>query len=87
MKIFVPSQCELFIVPKVKGAHSCHQSALALFYSLAIEKRKIIVKYCQFKYNYINTSGRSVFTQFQVFPISTSVDITVYQCGKMFYFL
>ena len=56
MKIFVPSQCELFIVPKVKGAHSCHQSALALFYSLAIEKRKIIVKYCQFKYNYINTN-------------------------------
>jgi hypothetical protein len=48
-------------------------------------------------YNYINTSGnweneklcgnttpggRSVFTQFRVFPISTSVDITVYQYGK-----
>jgi hypothetical protein len=45
-------------------------------------------------YNYINTSGnweneklcgnttpegRSVFTQFRVFPFSTSVDITVYQ--------
>ena len=26
--------------------------------------------------------GRSVFTQFRVLPISTSVDITVYQCGK-----
>jgi hypothetical protein len=26
--------------------------------------------------------GRSVFTQFQVFTISTSVDITVYQYGK-----
>jgi hypothetical protein len=25
---------------------------------------------------------RSVFTQFRVFPISTSVDITVYQYGK-----
>ena len=48
-------------------------------------------------YSYINTSGnwkneklcgntapagRSVFTQFRVFPIFTSVDITVYQCGK-----
>ena len=26
--------------------------------------------------------GRSVFTQFRVFPISTRVDITVYQYGK-----
>ena len=48
-------------------------------------------------YSYINTSGnweneklcgnttpegRSVFTQFRVIPISTSVDITVYQYGK-----
>ena len=48
-------------------------------------------------YSHINTSGNweneklcgnttpeggSVFTQFQVFPISTSVDITVYQYGK-----
>ena len=48
-------------------------------------------------YRYINTSGnwkneklcgnttpagRSVFTQFRVFPIFTSVDITVYQYGK-----
>ena len=48
-------------------------------------------------YSYINTSGkweneklcgnttpegRSVFTQFRVFPISTSVDITLYQYGK-----
>ena len=48
-------------------------------------------------YSYINTSGnwkneilcgnmmptgRSVFTQFQAFPIFTSVDITVYQYGK-----
>ena len=48
-------------------------------------------------YSYINTSGnwkneklcgsttpagRSVFTQFPVFPIFTSVDITVYQYGK-----
>ena len=30
-------------------------------------------------------AGRSVFTQFRVFPIFTSVDITVYQYGKMFY--
>ena len=51
-------------------------------------------------YSYINTSGnwkneklcgnttpegRIVFTQFRVFPISTSVDITLYQHGKMFY--
>ena len=28
--------------------------------------------------------GRSVFTQIRLFPISTSVDITVYQYGKMF---
>ena len=27
-------------------------------------------------------SGRSVFTQFRVFPVFTSVDITVYQYGK-----
>ena len=48
-------------------------------------------------YSYIDTSGnwkneklcgnttpagRSVFTQFRVFPIFTSVDITVYQYGK-----
>jgi hypothetical protein len=26
--------------------------------------------------------GRRVFTQFRVFPVSTSVDITVYQYGK-----
>ena len=52
-------------------------------------------------YSYINTSGnwkneklcgnttpegRSVFTQFRVFPISTSVDITIYQHGKCFIF-
>jgi hypothetical protein len=51
-------------------------------------------------YSYINMSGnwenekmcgnttpegRSVFTQFRVFPISTSVDIIVYQYGKMLY--
>ncbi len=52
-------------------------------------------------YSYINTSGnwkneklcgnttpegRSVFTQFRVFPIFTSVDITIYQHGKCFVF-
>ena len=52
-------------------------------------------------YSYINTivgigktrncvesqtpEGRSVFTQSRVFPISTRVDITVYQYGKKFY--
>ena len=51
-------------------------------------------------YSYINTSGnweneklcgnttpegQSVFTQCRVFPISTSVDITLYQYEKMFY--
>ena len=50
-------------------------------------------------YSYVNTSGnwenekfcgnmpagRSVFTQFRVFPIFTSVDITVYQYEKKFY--
>ena len=52
-------------------------------------------------YSYINTSrnwkneklcgnmsptGRSIFsTKFQIFPIFTSVDITVYQYGEMFY--
>ena len=30
--------------------------------------------------------GRRDFTQFRVFPISTNVDITVHQYGKMFYF-
>ena len=40
-----------------------------------LEKREIVWK---------NTTlaGRSVFTQFRVFPIFTSVDITVYQYGK-----
>ncbi len=52
-------------------------------------------------YSYINTSGnwkneklcgnttpegRSVFTQFRVFPIFPSVDITIYQHGKCFIF-
>ena len=32
-------------------------------------------------------SGRRVSTQFLVFPISTRVDITVYQHGKCFIFL
>jgi hypothetical protein len=54
----------------------------------------ILNKYKTFSvliYNYINTSGNweneklCGFTQFRVFPISTSVDITVYQNGKMFY--
>jgi hypothetical protein len=51
-------------------------------------------------YSYTNTSGnweneklcgnstpegQSVFTQFRVFPISKSVDITIYQYGKKFY--
>ena len=35
-------------------------------------KREIVWKLC----------GNCVFTQFRVFPISTSVDITVYQYGK-----
>ena len=47
-------------------------------------------------YSYVNTSGNwenrrncvgSVFTQFRVFPISSSVDITVYQYGKIFLYL
>ena len=53
-------------------------------------------------YSYINTRenwknsklcentppcGRRVFTQFLVFPISTRVDITVYQHEKCFIFL
>jgi hypothetical protein len=35
---------------------------------------------------YGNTTpeGRSVFIQFRVFPTSTSVDITIYQYGKIF---
>ena len=46
-------------------------------------------------YSYINTSGNweneklygnSVFTQFRVFSISKSVDITVYQYGKIYLF-
>jgi hypothetical protein len=31
--------------------------------------------------------GRNVFTQFRVFPISTSVDITIYQYGKSVLYL
>ena len=53
-------------------------------------------------YSYINTSGnweneklcgntmpegQSVFTQFRVFPISTSVDITIYQYRKYVLYL
>ena len=33
-------------------------------------------------YSYINTSGNWESAQFRVFPIFTSVDITVYQYGK-----
>ena len=34
---------------------------------------------------YIDTSGNWENEKFRVFPISTSVDITVYQYGKKFY--
>ena len=49
---------------------------------------KVYVKFKKYKtffvliYSHINTSGYCVFTQFRVFPIFTSVDITVYQYGK-----
>ena len=39
-----------------------------------LEKQEIAWKH--------DPAGRSVFTQFRVFPIFTSVDITVYQYGK-----
>ena len=39
-----------------------------------LEKREIVWKH--------DARRRSVFTQFRVFPIFTSVDITVYQYGK-----
>ena len=35
--------------------------------------------------SFVISGGRTVFTQFRVFPISTNVDITVYQYGKTFY--
>ena len=38
-----------------------------------MEKREIVWKH---------NEGRSVFTKFRVFPISTSVDIAVYLYGK-----
>jgi hypothetical protein len=55
---------------------------------------KIIVKY-QYEWNWENEKlcgnmtpeGRSVFTQFRVFPFFTSVDITVYQYEKIFIFV
>ena len=39
-----------------------------------MEKREIVWN--------MTPAGRSVFTQFRVFPTFTSVDITVYQYGK-----
>ena len=39
-----------------------------------LEKREIVWKH--------DPAGRSVCTQFRVFPVFTSVDITVYQYGK-----
>ena len=58
---------------------------------MGINIELIIKKYKTFSvliYSYINTSGNwkneklCVFIQFRVFPIFTSVDITVYQYGK-----
>ena len=43
-------------------------------YQWKLGKREIVWKH-----------DRSVFIQFRVFPTSTSVDITIYQYGKMFY--
>ena len=42
------------------------------------KKREIV-------WNNDTRGGRSVFTEFRVFPISTSVDIDVHQYGKLFY--
>ena len=57
---------------------------------IQISYKVLFKKYKTFSlliYSYINTSGnwkneKLCFTQFRVFPIFTSVDITVYQHGK-----
>ena len=70
---------------------------MAAAYCLYICSARNLLRHFWAAYGYINTSGnwkneklcgnttpagRSVFTQFRVFPIFTSVDITVYQYGK-----
>ena len=64
-----------------------YKSQTPPFEYVAYTMHLIFKKYKTFSvliYSYINTTpaGRSVFTQFRVFPIFTSVDITVYQYEK-----
>jgi hypothetical protein len=70
------SECELFITNmKHFFCVDIHQYQ----HEWKLGKREIV---------WTTPEGRSVFTQFRVFPISTSVDITVYQYGKnVFYYI
>ena len=76
---------------------SSSQTALTCFRAVHCVVFKKYKTFSVLIYSYINTSGnwkneklcgnttlagRSVFIQFRVFPIFTSVDITVYQYGK-----
>jgi hypothetical protein len=73
--------------------------ARKLVFDALSKSRQLINKYKTFSvliYSYIKTSGNwensklcgntTVFTQFRVFPISTSVDITLINTGKCFIF-
>ena len=81
----------------ISDVHKSYRVEKIVLHHLIFKKYKT---FSVLVYSYINTSGnsknekfcgnttpagRSVFTQFRVFPIFTSVDITVYQYGKMFY--
>ena len=68
------------------------RTSILLLYYFSIKKYKT---FSVLIYSYINTSGNwkneklcgiPTLTQFRVFPIFTSVDITIYQHGKCFIF-
>ena len=85
-------------IPTELASQQTSSSVCRRFFALGICKIfKKYKTFSVLIYSYINTSGnwkneklcgnttpagRSVFTQFRVFPIFTSVDITVYQYGK-----
>ena len=86
-----------YLNSNTRSKSTFHCTALYLFLLWIAIRFKKYKTFSVLIYSYINTSGnwkneklcgnttpvgRSVFTQFRVFPIFTSVDITVYQYGK-----
>ncbi len=93
-------RCELWHFENFVVYNTCDWNFCCSFHCIRLTFKKYKT-FSVLIYSYINTSGnwkneklcgnttpegRSVFTQFRVFPIFTSVDITIYQHGKCFIF-